>query len=176
MKPTEPENRPIDIAAIVAVADDNAIGRKGDLLCHLPDDLKHFKQLTLGHPVVMGRRTYESFPRRPLPGRRNIVITRQKGYAPEGATVVHSLAEALQAAGGDEGQVFIIGGAQVYRQAMPLVNTLYLTRIHARFPDADTFFPDIDPEQWTVAATEKHPADERHPHEFEFITLNRNEI
>ena len=117
-----------DVAAIVAVDERWAIGRGGGLLCHLPADLRHFKQLTLGHTVVMGRRTFESLPGGPLPGRENIVVSRQHDYAPAGVTVAHSLDEAIAAATMPE-PVFIIGGAQLYAAAMPFVNRLYLTVI-----------------------------------------------
>ena len=125
------------IHAIVAIDENGAIGRQGDLLCHLPADMKHFKEVTMGHSIVMGRKTFESFPRRPLPGRQNIVITRNAGWQYTGVTVVHSLEDAIAAAETDT--IFIIGGAQVYEQSLPLVDVLHLTRIHARWASADLF-------------------------------------
>ena len=130
------------IHAIVAVASDGAIGRQGELLCYLPADMKHFKEVTMGHSIVMGRKTFESFPRRPLPGRQNIVITCNGEWQYPGVTVVHSLQDAIAAAETDT--VFIIGGAQVYEQALPMVDVLHLTCIHARWASADAFFPTID--------------------------------
>ena len=159
------------IEAIVAIDENGAIGRQGDLLCHLPADMKHFKEVTMGHSIVMGRKTFESFPRRPLPGRQNIVITRNTGWQYPGVTVAHSLEEAIKVA--ETSKVFIIGGAQVYEQAMPLVNVLHLTRIHARWASADAFFPTIDMTQWQVVSSMHHKSDHRNAYEFDFITLKR---
>ena len=159
------------IEAIVAIDENGAIGRQGDLLCHLPADMKHFKEVTMGHSIVMGRKTFESFPRRPLPGRQNIVITRNTGWQYPGVTVAHSLEKAIEAA--ETSTVFIIGGAQVYEQAMPLVNVLHLTRIHARWASADAFFPTIDMTQWQVVSGMHHKSDHRNAYEFDFITLKR---
>lgn len=173
-------------AIIVALADDGAIGRRGDLLCHISEDLKHFKALTTGSPVIMGRRTWESLPKRPLPGRLNIVATRQKGYSAPGAQTAPSLPAAIQLArdnhntlspesytlSPESNTLFIIGGGEIYRQALPLADTLYLTRIHARYPDADTHFPEIDMSQWQVIEEEPHEAGKNHP-AFTFQTLIR---
>ena len=159
------------IHAIVAIDENGAIGRQGDLLCHLPADMKHFKEVTMGHSIVMGRKTFESFPRRPLPGRQNIVITRNDTWQYPGVTVVHSLEEAIAVAETDT--VFIIGGAQVYEQALPLVDVLHLTRIHARWASADVFFPPVDMDQWLEVEREHHESDHRNAYEFDFITLKR---
>ena len=159
------------IHAIVAVASDGAIGRQGDLLCHLPADMKHFKEVTMGHSIVMGRRTFESFPRRPLPGRQNIVITRDALWQYPGVTVAHSLDEAIAAA--ETETVFIIGGAQIYEQSLPLVDVLHLTRIHARWATADVFFPALDMNEWQEVEREHHGSDHRNAYEFDFITLKR---
>lgn len=159
------------IHAIVAVASDGAIGRQGDLLCHLPADMKHFKEVTMGHSIVMGRKTFESFPRRPLPGRQNIVITRDALWQYTGVTVVHSLDEAIAAA--ETETVFIIGGAQIYEQSLPLVDVLHLTRIHARWASADVFFPALDMDEWQEVEREHHGSDHRNAYEFDFITLKR---
>lgn len=158
------------LEAIVAVDEAGAIGCRGRLLCHLPLDLKHFKELTMGHAIVMGRKTLESFPRGPLPGRQNVVLTRNKDYAPEGVTVVHTVDSALRAVV-MPGPAFVIGGAQVYRAMLPLVTTLHLTVIHHTFKEADTFFPPIAPQDWEVVAEERHETDERHPYPFTFKTL-----
>ena len=161
------------IHAIVAVASDWAIGRQGDLLCHLPADMKHFKEGTMGNSIVMGRKTFESFPRRPLPGRQNIVITRNTDWRYPGVTVVHSLEDAIAAAETDT--VFIIGGAQVYEQALPLVDVLHLTQIHARWADADVYFPALNMDEWQEVSREHHVSDHRNAYEFDFITLKRRE-
>ena len=161
------------IHAIVAVASDWAIGRQGDLLCHLPADMKHFKEVTMGHSIVMGRKTFESFPRRPLPGRQNIVITHNADWHYTGVTVAHSLEDAIAAAETD--MVFIIGGAQVYEQALPLVDVLHLTMIHARWASADAFFPKLNPDEWQEVDREHHESDSRNAYEFDFITLKRRD-
>lgn len=159
------------IQAIVAVASDWAIGRQGDLLCHLPADMRHFKEITMGNSIVMGRKTFESFPRRPLPGRQNIVITRNVDWQHPGVTVVHSLEDAIAAAQTDK--VFIIGGAQVYEQSLPLVDVLHLTLIHARWASADAFFPALDMNEWQEVDREHHTSDNKNAYEFDFITLKR---
>ena len=159
------------IHAIVAIDENGAIGRQGDLLCHLPADMKHFKEVTMGHSIVMGRKTFESFPRRPLPGRQNIVITRNAGWQYPGVTVVHCLEDAIAAAETDT--IFIIGGAQVYEQSLPLVEVLHLTRIHARWASADAFFPAIDMDDWQEVSREHHKSDHKNAYEFDFITLKR---
>ena len=159
------------IHAIVAVASDWAIGRQGDLLCHMPTDMRHFKEVTMGHSIVMGRKTFESFPHRPLPGRQNIVITRNAGWQYPGVTVAHSLDEAIAAAETDA--VFIIGGAQVYEQALPLVDVLHLTLIHARWASADAFFPTLDMNEWQEVEREHHVSDPKNAYEFDFVTLKR---
>ena len=159
------------IHAIVAIDENGAIGRQGDLLCHLPADMKHFKEVTMGHSIVMGRKTFESFPRRPLPGRQNIVITRNAGWQYPGVTVVHCLEDAIAAAETDT--IFIIGGAQVYEQSLPLVDVLHLTRIHARWASADAFFPAIVMDDWQEVSREHHKSDHKNAYEFDFITLKR---
>ena len=136
---------------IVAIDRDGAIGRKGDLLYHISADLKQFKARTMGNTIIMGRRTFESLPKGALPGRRNIVVTRNKAYTAPGAEVAHSLPEALAlAATNPVGEPYIIGGAEIYRQALPLADVLHLTLIDASTPDADTFFPDFDPDLYEL--------------------------
>ncbi len=161
------------IQAIVAIDGNGAIGRQGDLLCHLPADMKHFKEVTMGHSIVMGRKTFESFPRRPLPGRQNIVITRNADWQYPGVTVAHSVEEAIAAA--QTNTVFIIGGAQVYEQALPLVDVLHLTQIHARWASADVYFPALDPDEWQEVSREHHQSDHRNAYEFDFVTLKRRD-
>lgn len=161
------------IHAIVAVASDWAIGRQGELLCYLPADMKHFKQVTMGNSIVMGRKTFESFSRRPLPGRQNIVITRNPDWQYPDVTVAHNLEEAIAASQTDT--VFIIGGAQVYEQALPLVDVLHLTQIHARWASADAFFPVLNLDEWQEVSREHHESDHRNAYEFDFITLKRRD-
>ena len=160
------------LSAIVAIAQNGAIGKNGDLLCHLYADLKHFKALTMGHSIVMGRRTFESLPKGALPGRQNIVITRNPDFSAPDVTIAHSVEDALQKAE-LPGDVMIIGGAQIYRAALPMVHTIHLTRVEASFPEADTFFPEINPEQWVASPEERHDADERNPFPYTFLTLTR---
>ena len=131
------------IAIIVAVTRDLAIGRGGDLLYHISDDLKRFKSLTMGCPIIMGRKTFESFPKGALPGRRNIVVTRNRDYAAPGVETAPSVEEALKMCA-DAPEAYIIGGGEIYRQALPLADRIELTLIDAVCPDADTHFPDID--------------------------------
>lgn len=160
------------ISIIVAISDNNAIGRAGDLLCHMPDDLKHFKAITGGHTVMMGERTFFSLPKHPLPNRRNIVLTDQAGKTFDGAEAVYSLDE-MQAAVAGEDEAFVIGGGMVYRQMMPRADKLYITHIHHTWDDADTFFPEIDPEVWQCTAEEKHPADDKNPYDYTFAEYIR---
>jgi dihydrofolate reductase len=158
------------VSIVVATDDHGGIGLGGRLPWHLPEDLKRFKALTMGKPIVMGRRTHDSIGR-PLPGRHNIVISRQPGLRIEGCTVVDSLDAALAAAG-PVPEVVVIGGADVYRLALPCAETLYLTRVHADV-GADTFFPALDAADWEEVAREECPADERHAHALSYVTLRR---
>ncbi len=160
------------ISIIVAVAENNAIGKKGGLLCHMPDDLKHFKQITSGKTVMMGERTFFSLPKHPLPNRRNIVLTDVPGKTFEGAESVYSIDELLAKVQPEE-EAFVIGGGMVYRQMMPLADRLYITHIHHSWKDADTFFPEIKPDEWALESAEKHLADEKNPYDFTFCTYNR---
>lgn len=154
---------------IAAVAADNGIGAAGDLLYHISADLKRFKSLTVGKTVIMGRKTFESLPKGALPDRHNIVISRQRDYSALGITVVHSLSEALRESRTD---VFIIGGASVYAEAIDLADGLRLTEIHASRDDADTFFPAIGT-QWVVAETSEVFTDPRTGIEYRFVDYNR---
>ena len=160
------------ISIIVAVAENGAIGSANRLPWHLPDDLKHFKALSLGKPVVMGRRTFDSIGRR-LPGRTNIVISRRTGLASAGVIVTHSLDAALAAAGSVP-EIVVIGGAEIFRQVLPRTSTIHLTRVHARVA-GDVFFPELDPALWQESTLEHHAADERHQYAFSFVTLLRIE-
>jgi len=155
----------------VAVADNFAIGKNNQLLWHMPADLKFFKQTTSGHTVIMGRKTFDSVGK-PLPNRRNIVVTRDTSLKIDGAEVVNSLKEALELTKHEEKPVFIIGGAEIYRQVLPQTDTIYLTTIHHTF-DADTFFPEIDRNEWQVISSESHQADERNKYDYTFEVLKR---
>lgn len=160
------------ISIIVAIAENYAIGKKGDLLCHMPADLKHFKAITSGHTVMMGERTFLSLPKHPLPNRRNIVLTDVKGKTFEGAETVYSLDEMVAKVSPDE-EAFVIGGGMVYRQMMERADKFYITHIHHSWPDADTFFPEIDPTIWKQLSAERHSADENNPYDYTFATYGR---
>ncbi len=138
------------VSIIAAAGRDMSIGRQGNMPWHLHEDLQHFKQLTTGHSVIMGRRTWESLPRRPLPGRQNIVITSNTAYEATGAIISPSIQKALEMCS-EEDSPFIIGGGLIYRQALPLCHRIYLTLIDIDTPDADTFFPLINPDRWVLA-------------------------
>ncbi|RFZ95045.1 dihydrofolate reductase [Mucilaginibacter conchicola] len=157
------------ISIIVAIAENNAIGKNNQLLWHMPNDLKHFKEITSGRTIVMGRKTFDSVGK-PLPKRRNIVVTRQEIEIP-GCEVVKSIDEGLALCDGED-EVFIGGGAEIYRQAMDKTDRIYLTIIHKVF-DADTFFPEIDYSQWNEVSRERHEPDEKNPLPYSFITLDR---
>ena len=157
------------ISVIVAVAENGTIGDKNTLLWHIKEDMKHFRTLTTGHPVVMGRKTYDSLGR-PLPNRRNVVITRQD-IAIEGCEIAHSLEEALSLFPPDE-EVFVIGGAQIYAEAMPLADRFYLTVVEHPY-EGDTTFPKWDREAWQLVASERFEQGESYPHPFRFETYER---
>lgn len=157
------------ISIIVAMTDRRVIGRGGRLPWHLPADLRRFKQLTMGHHLVMGRKTYESIGR-PLPGRTSIVLTRQANYQPAGALVAAGLDEALELAPDDD--VFIIGGAEVYRMALPRADRLLVTRVEADV-EGDTFFPEFSAASWKLQCVERHEADARNPLSYSFETYER---
>lgn len=158
------------LAIIVAVADNGVIGNSNQLPWRLPDDLKRFKALSLGKPIVMGRKTYDSIGR-PLPGRLNVVISRQPGLEIPGCTVVTSIDEAIAAAH-PAPEIVIVGGADIYRQVLPRVQVIHLTRVHANVA-GDVVFPELKEQEWREVAKEYHPADERHAHAFTFSTLER---
>ncbi|MFQ5421044.1 MAG: type 3 dihydrofolate reductase [Anaerolineae bacterium] len=158
---------------IVAMNRNRVIGRDGRLPWRLPDDMAWFKRQTMGKPVLMGRKTYESIPAkfRPLPGRHNIVLTRQPDYRADGVTVVHTVAAALAAAGAVD-EVIIGGGAELYRLFLPQTDKIYLTLVDAEV-DGDTFFPELDEQAWQETFDEYHPADGRHPFPFTWRILER---
>ena len=155
------------LTMIAAAAENNALGKDGDLVWHLPDDFKRFKKLTTGHHIIMGRKTFESFPK-PLPNRTHIVITRNRDYTKEGCIVVHNLEDALKIAEGDT-QPFIIGGGEIYKLALNASEKIELTRVHDTF-EADAFFPEIDLSKWELMNEEFHEIDERHSVSFTYLT------
>ena len=166
------ENKDQEIAIVVIVDEENGIGKDGDLLCHLPNDLKHFKRLTTGHTIIMGRRTYDSLPKGALPNRTNIVITSDNEQNYPGCIVVRSVDDAISLSK-DKEKVFIIGGGKIYNSTLHLANKLYLTRIHHVFDDADTFFPDIDFNNWKLIEEDKHKADENHVYDYSFMSYTK---
>lgn len=157
------------ISLIAAMAANRAIGIDGRLPWRLPADLKRFKALTMGHALIMGRKTHEAIGR-PLPGRRTLVVTRQTDYAPPGVEVARSVDEALELAG--DGEVFVGGGEEIFRQTLERAGRIYLTRIEKDFP-GDTFFPEIDESIWKVVETEDCPATDKTPFAYTFLTLDR---
>jgi len=159
------------VSAVVAASDNNVIGKDGGLPWHVSSDLKLFKEITLGKPVIMGRRTWESLPRKPLPGRRNIVITRNPDYVAEGAEIARSVDEALALCAG-EPEVSIIGGGQVYEQAMSRTDRIYLTRIHLEV-EGDTFLPDLPAEEWREVERRAFDKGERDDAAFTLVVLDR---
>ncbi len=156
------------ITLIAAAAENNSLGKDNQLIWHLPDDFKRFKQITSGHYIIMGRKTFESFPR-PLPNRTHIIITRQKDYTVEDCIVVNSIEEAIAISSKEE-DVFIIGGAEIYNQSIVFADKIELTRVHSNF-EADAYFPEIDKTKWKIDFEEFHPKDEKHKFDFTFQTF-----
>jgi len=158
------------LSLIVAADENNVIGKDNTLPWHLPDEMQFFREKTKGHSVIMGRKNHESIGR-VLPNRRNIVITRQKDYQSDGCEVVHSLDEAIDLVR-DEDEVFVIGGGEIYKQAMTQADRLYFTRVHQSF-DGDVMFPEIDVATWKETERREHPADEQHECAFTFLTYEK---
>ena len=160
------------LSIICALAQDHAIGFENRLLFRLSADLKRFKELTTGHTIIMGRKTFESLPKGALPNRRNVVLSRRADVSFEGCEVFGSLKAALQSCGEDE-QVFIIGGESVYAEALPLADCLYLTHVKATPSQADAFFPKFDASAWKVVKEEAHEADEKNECPYVFADYER---
>lgn len=158
------------LTIIAAAAENNALGKDNDLVWHLPDDFRRFKRLTSGHHIIMGRKTFESFPNL-LPDRKHVIITRKTNYHPENTIVVHSLEEAIRISKLDE-QPFIIGGGEIYKIAMEKAEKIELTRVHGEF-EADTFFPEIDETKWKLVKEEFHEKNDRHKYSFTYLTYER---
>ena len=152
------------INIVVAKASNNVIGAKNDLIWHLPNDLKHFKSITSGHPIIMGRKTFESLGR-PLPNRTNIVVTRDQNWNAEGIEIVSSLSKAIEVAKTIADDIFVIGGGNIYKQAMEFTDILYITEVHHEF-DGDTYFPEIDNDEWEEVEREDFKKDEKHPYAY----------
>ncbi|REE80634.1 dihydrofolate reductase [Lutibacter oceani] len=158
------------ITIIAAIAENNALGKDNQLIWHLPADLKRFKQVTLNHHIIMGRKTFESLGK-PLPNRTTIIITRNKNYSAKGCIVVNSLKKAIEASKNDENP-YILGGAEIYKQAMEIADKLDLTFVHHKF-EADAFFPVIDTKIWKETSREDFKADEKNKYNFSFVTFER---
>ncbi|MRI32551.1 dihydrofolate reductase [Endozoicomonas sp. OPT23] len=164
------------IAMIAAVAENNAIGINNKMPWYLPGDLRYFKAVTMGKPIIMGRKTFDSL-RKPLPGRTNIVITRDKEWTHEGVKVVHTLADAISLAEdvaliNGQGEVMVIGGAEIYRLALPQADRLYLTRVYQSF-EGDAFFPELDDSEWQEIAREDQHSEDEEPLTFSYLVLDR---
>lgn len=167
-------SEPARLAFVVAMDENRLIGRDGGLPWRLPDDMRWFREHTVGKPCIMGRKTYDSLPDRfrPLPDRRNIVVTRDRDYAAPGAIVVHSLAEALEAAEGAP-EVMVVGGGEIFRELLPRADRLYLTHV-ATAESGDVYFPETEPADWVERYSEQHPADEHHAHAFTWQIVDRH--
>ncbi len=160
------------ISIIAAIGKNNELGKKNKLLWSLPADMKHFKEITSGHAVIMGRKTFESIGR-PLPNRRSIVVTRDSKYKKEGVEIAHSLEEALGLFKDTDEEIFIIGGAEIYKQAMSFADKLYITHVEAEDKDADTFFPEIIPIVFLETSREEYKKDEKNPFDYSFAVYNK---
>jgi dihydrofolate reductase len=156
---------------VVAVSENDVIGRGNQLPWRLPADLRHFKLLTMGHPILMGRKTYESIGKA-LPGRANLVMSRSPGFSPSDCSVVASLQDAQMAAG-NQSPLMVIGGAEIYRLCLPLAARIHLTLVHTRIDDGDAFFSDWRAVKWRESSRDRFAADEKNPHPYSFITLDR---
>ncbi|MEP7169439.1 MAG: dihydrofolate reductase [Bacteroidota bacterium] len=155
---------------IVATGENRVIGKNNQLIWHLPADLKRFKQLTMGHAMIMGRKTFESIGRA-LPGRTTIIVTRQKDFKKENCLIANSLESAIELCKNDS-EIFIIGGAQIFEKAIPLTNKIYLTQIHMTF-DGDVFFPELEKEKWKITFQENHKTDEKNLYDYSFINYEK---
>lgn len=158
------------ISIVAAIAKNRVIGKNNRLPWRLPRDMQHFREVTTGKPVIMGRKTFESIGKA-LPGRKNIILTRDSNFRAEGCVVVHSVEEALAAVEGTQ-EIMVIGGAEIYKAFLPRVERMYLTEIHADF-EGDTFFPEYDPSEWQETERQDFPADEKNPYRYSFVVFER---
>ncbi|QHT71584.1 dihydrofolate reductase [Rhodocytophaga rosea] len=163
----------MQIIIVAAHAQNRVIGRNNELVWHLPRDFKHFKEITVGHPIIMGRKTFESLGK-PLPNRTSIIITRDAHYQQEGCIVVHSLKEAIAEAKKLDDQIYIIGGAEIYKQALPYTQKMYLTEVKA-FPEGDAYFPEFSKTDWQETARHSYYKDEKNEYDFDFVTWERKD-
>jgi len=161
------------ITIIVAIAQNNALGKNNKLIWHLPDDLKRFKKLTLNKHIIMGRKTFESLPNL-LPNRKHIIISKNPSYRKNGTTVVSNIEQAIKIASEDE-EIFVIGGAEIYNLFLNIADKIELTYVHHDF-EADTFFPEIDLNQWKLIFSEFHPKDQKHKYDFTFKTYTKKKL
>ncbi len=160
------------LSIIVAIAENNAIGKDNDLIWYISDDLKRFKKLTTGHSILMGRKTYESLPNGALPKRENIVISRNMELNLPNCTMLYSLEEAIEKYANTAEEIFVIGGGSIYKKLLPYANKIYLTQVHATF-DADVFFPEINFKDWIKISEENHQKGEKNEYDYSFINLER---
>jgi len=158
------------ISISVAVDLNFAIGKENELLCHLPEDLKHFKQITMGKPIVMGRKTFDSLPKKPLPGRENYCITRRE-FSFQGVKKLSSIDEVIEL--GSREDIFVIGGGEIFASILPYSKNIFLTQIHHTFEGADVFFPPISLMEWKEVSREQHFTDEKNPYHFDFVLYKR---
>ena len=164
------------VSMVVAASDNNAIGLKGNLLWRLPDDMQFFKDITWGHHVLMGRKSWEALPEkyRPLPGRKNIVVTRQKDFKATGCEIVDNIDAGITLAEKNgENELMIIGGGEIYRQALDKTNRIYLTRVHHIFENADAYFPELNKNDWKEVSKKEYHTDARHQYAFDFLVFER---
>ncbi len=160
-----------NISIIVAISENNAIGKNNDLLWHISDDLKRFKKLTTGHTIIMGKKTFDSLPNGPLPNRTNIVITHNKNIKIPGCIIAHSIEDAINRCN-NEDEIFVIGGGSIYKQLLKYANKIYLTLVHKSF-DADAFFPEINFNEWTIIEQTDFTADDKNKYAYSFITYEK---
>lgn len=161
----------MNVSLIVALDRNRVIGLNNEIPWRLPADLKHFRKMTMGKPVIMGRRTYESIGR-PLTGRHNIIVTRNRGYQAKGCTVVHSVDEALSISNG--GEVMVIGGAQLYEQFLPIAKRLFMTLLETEF-EGDSYFPEVSGREWVEISRETYDPDDKNPYQYHFIIMERRD-
>lgn len=161
----------MNLTLIAAMSENRVIGKDNDLPWHLPKDLKHFKGLTKGHHIIMGRRTFESMGNKPLPHRTNIIVTRQKDFRAPGCIVVHNLEDAIRKAENDS-RPFIVGGGKIYQQALAYADSIELTVVHASL-EGDTHFPELNENDWELVKKESHSRDEKHEYGFDFLSYER---
>ncbi|WP_075982026.1 dihydrofolate reductase [Bacillus massilinigeriensis] len=159
------------ISLLWAMDENRVIGKNNELPWHLPEDLKYFKRVTMGHPIIMGRKTYESIGR-PLPGRENIIMTRNQDYKMDGCQIMSSVDELLRFNKAQNDEVFVIGGAEIFKEVLPFADRLYLTQIHEAFP-GDTFFPEIKMDEWKLISSEKGIKNEKNPFDYEFLVYEK---